>query len=171
MTQTEMKFQAPSQQMIDLVMDHVRTDLEKQARGKGGTCPCCNQFVKVYRRTINSMMANQLCHAAKNYDITDEFHVGELPQCASGVGDWAKLQYWGLIREVDADNDGSKRKAGVWRITEKGVMFAERKAYVPKYAIVYNGRLLELEGENIDIVQALGQKFNYAQIMQPYSVT
>lgn len=159
-------FNTPDERPV--LMSEVKRNLFDKAKQKGAKCPCCGQFTKIYRRTINSMMARQLCHAADTFQPGVEFHVGELPQCASGVGDWAKLEYWGLIRAVATEDEGDTvRKSGIWTVTEKGYLFAQKKAYVPKYAIVYNGRLLELEGNHIDITDALGKKFSYAEIMKP----
>ena len=147
---------------------------------EGAACPCCHQFVKLYKRKLNSSMAFVVWLLAKEHAKTgtrNEIHVpsflakccAKRPQLAAAVrGDWAKLQHWGLIDPVDgARPDGSKR-SGYWRITEKGIRFARNQVSVASHLFFYNGGPLPWPSENIVMVtlnDALGERFDYRELM------
>jgi predicted transcriptional regulator len=95
---------------------------------KGVSCPCCNQFVKLYKRKLNSGMAMALIHIYKQgnwINVKDYMRKNSLPN----NHDWTLLRYWGLIEESTKTEEGKKTN-GVWRITQKGVKFIEKKINV-----------------------------------------
>lgn len=130
-------------------------------------CPCCDQRCKIYRRPIHATMARELISIYKFYpDPQGEFF--HLPTLLSPRGgDVLKLSYWGLITpEVGTREDGSGRN-GWWRITETGVAFVRGWVSVPRHAVIYAGRLLDLDDtEKVTIQQALGNKFDYDRLMR-----
>jgi hypothetical protein len=132
----------------------------------GERCPCCRQFVKVYRRTINSTMARVLVLAHRTHgpawfrlrDIENRIGRG-------GSSEAGKLRYWGLLEEETARRPDGGR-SGWWRVTEKGAEFVAG-APVPKYARIYDGRLLGLlDGQHINIRDAFGTKFDFEELMR-----
>ena len=137
-----------------------------KARQKGTTCPCCGQFVKVYRRTINSTMARQLIKAHRAHGDR-WFHTRDVVlEKSAGAGDFSKLECWGLIyRQPHVQGLEGKRTSGMWKITPLGKDFIEGRALVPHYAYIFNGKLLELGGVDIHIQHALGKQFDYREIM------
>lgn len=148
--------------------------LRRGVVGDGVECPCCNQFAKVYRRSISGSMALVLCLLEKHTRGYDGFiHVPRFLQRANvGAairgGDWAKLAYWRLLeQDVDEREDGSSR-VGLWRTTPLGIAFARYQAVVPKYVWTYAGRVLEerTTEERISVKDALGTQFNYAELMK-----
>lgn len=146
--------------------------------GKGATCPCCNQFVKLYKRPFNKSMAYVLllmeCYFRS--DPAEEWlhvpsYIAEMvsdhPRRAAAVrGDWAKAKYWGLIEEKpDVRDDGSPR-VGYWKLTPLGRQFVRRQVKVPSHVYIYNGEALQRAVEDqITIDDALGTEFNYDEIM------
>lgn len=130
----------------------------------GAICPCCKQFVKVYRRQINSTMVRALV-ALYQHAGTDS---GHWPTILNEVGiaraDEAKLAYWGLVEEEPERREDGGR-AGWWTVTAAGVDWIEGRITIPRYAKVYNGRCRGLEGELRTIQQALGTRFNYQELM------
>lgn len=137
---------------------------------EGHTCPCCTQFAKVYKRTIHSSMAQALIRIYRTGHITrdsyNEWVVVADVLTHRQVADVAKLAYWELIQpEPEAQRrDGSKR-VGRWRVTSRGLYFVTGQASVPKYARVYDGRVLGWTGEGVTIVDCLGKKFDYRELM------
>jgi len=146
---------------------------------KGASCPCCNQFVKRYKRPMNKSMAYVLllmeCYFSG--DAVDEWlhvpsYISEMvadnPQRAAVIrgGDWAKLKLWGLIEEKpDVRKDGSPR-VGYWKMTPLGRQFARRQVKVARHVFIYNGEPLQRTVEEmITIDDALGTEFNYDEIM------
>jgi hypothetical protein len=128
----------------------------------GVPCPCCTQFVKVYTRPINSGMAHALIQMWKHAG-TEWFYLPNITSRWQGR-DEACLKYWGLIEELQEKRDDGGRK-GWWRVTERGQEFVKRSLRVQKYARIYDNRVLSLTGEMITIVDALGEKFNYQELM------
>jgi len=128
----------------------------------GADCPCCTQLAKVYSRKINSGMAHALIQMYKHAG-TEWFYLPNITSRWQGR-DEAGLRYWGLIEEMQERRDDGGR-AGWWRLTKLGEEFVKRAIRVPKYARIYDGRCLSLSGEEITIVDALGDKFNYHELM------
>ena len=148
--------------------------------GKGATCPCCNQFVKLYPRKMNKSMAYVLLLIARYYrrigvspdewlhvpSYIAEIAVGNPRRAAAIRGDWAKLKFWGLIEEKpEMRKDGSKR-IGYWRLTQLGRQFVDREVKVSSHVYIYNGEPLQRSADDqITIDDALGTEFSYAEIM------
>lgn len=130
----------------------------------GERCPCCTQFAKVYKRSIHATMARGLIamYQAHGQNWHHLLRVG-----ANKGGDEAKLGYWGLIeQELERAADGNPHGTGYWRVTDLGVRFLRDEVELPKYARVYDGRLLGLVDEpKVSIKDCLGTKFNYAELM------
>lgn len=139
----------------------------------GARCPCCQQYAKVYRRTITSAMARVLI-AMYHRDTVAPRQWVDLPRLreehrieVSGGGDAPKLAYWHLIEPMPSQrrDDGSTR-AGWWRITPDGAAFARGTTRVAKHALVYGGRCLGLDDtETVSIGDALGRGFDYRALM------
>lgn len=131
---------------------------------KGAKCPCCGQFAKVYRRKITSPMARVLI-AMYRHDPTGWVY---LPELGLSRGDEAKMRYWGLVEPMpdSVRKDGSSR-VGIWRLTALGRLWVQNSARVPKYVRIYDGRCLGFDdSEMASIVDALGTRFNYSELME-----
>lgn len=147
---------------------------------KGATCPCCNQFVKLYKRSLSKSSAYVLLLMARYYRRIEvkqdewlhvpsyiaEVAVGNPRRAAAVRGDWAKMKFWGLIEEKpDVRADGSPR-VGYWRMTQLGRQFVAREVKVPSHVYIYNGEALHRTvEEQITIDDALTTDFSYAEIM------
>jgi len=135
---------------------------------KGGTCPCCNQFAKVYRRKLNSGMALTLIimyRKAREFQHIEDILAGEDVPASFG-GDFAKLRFWGLAEFSNEAYNGSSNKSGLWKITPEGIDFCTLDLSVQKYAKIYNNVLMKLDGEYVDVIECLGNKFNYHELMK-----
>ena len=140
---------------------------------KGTECPCCGQFVKIYRRKLNSAMACALVYLYKRENReADEgwIHVENYLKSqnipASIRGDFPKLRYWGLIEQFEGQREDGSTRVGLYRITEKGELFVEGQLAVNKYILLYNQKLLGRDGDATTIQDALGDKFNYEELMK-----
>lgn len=133
----------------------------------GYRCPCCQQFVKEYARKLNSSMAQVLILIYKS-GKTDFFHVENwLKSLNKGDlrADFHKLRYWGLLKKkVENREDGSARN-GFYRITPMGIMFVEMKITVPEKILVFNNEFKGYSGKEINIIDALSNKFSYSELM------
>lgn len=136
-----------------------------EERDGGVQCPCCDQRAQVYRRQIHSRMARDLilCLNAALASGSPATAV-HLPELVHNRGDASKLTYWGLLQEERIQREDGGR-AGWWHVTPAGVLFARGMLEVPKYALVYNGRCLGMEGPPVTILDCIGIGFNLAELL------
>ena len=142
---------------------------------EGVECPCCTQFVKQYHRKITSSMAYGLIlvyryfenHPEEQYvHISDYLNSLDIPGAIRNTGDITKLKYWDMIEEkVQMRDDGSKH-AGYWAITERGRQFGRGEITVESHVKLFNSKSYGLTGEQTSIQEALGEKFNYTELMK-----
>lgn len=128
----------------------------------GAECPCCTQYAKVYRRKINSGMAraliNQWRAAGQQLVHTKDLWLKFSKEAA-------QLQWWGLIAQDQTPRDDGGQ-SGWWNITDLGADFIRNRLSVPKYAYVYDGRLLRLDtSKSVNIIDCLGTRFDYQELM------
>jgi hypothetical protein len=137
---------------------------------KDGTrCPCCDQKVKLYKRPLNSTMARGLIWlvqaAGANLGWVEVPQQGPKWLVKAG-GEFAKLYHWGLIVERPKDpKDTHKRTSGIWRPTDKGVQFVKLQIRVPKRVFLYDNEVQGWDVRDVNIIAALGTKFDYAELM------
>jgi hypothetical protein len=133
----------------------------------GTNCECCGQFVKLYKRKLNSGMALTLIRIYNHYPY-DQVDVKEFlrQNKYKNNHDWTLLKHWGLLREVLEYNKVSEAKHnGKWMITRRGVDFILYGLPVESHILIYNNKFQGYSDEKIDIVGALGSKFNYKELM------
>lgn len=112
----------------------------------GMHCPCCEQFAKVYRRSITltevKVIAKVYNLARKAQPASPTTHWVKIGTdgIATRGGDYAKARYWGLIEEREGERDDGSGRAGFWRITELGIEFLLGAARVHRYVWLYNNK-------------------------------
>lgn len=137
--------------------------LRRQVRGgRGGTCPVCNRIAKIRRRPITSTMARSLIKLYQGAPFGSFVHWGRL--IGRQYSDEAKLAHWGLVEEERRTREDGGR-AGYWRITQAGVDWIEGRSTVTQTGLFFNARCLGLEGPQITIADALGKRFNLAEVL------
>jgi hypothetical protein len=140
-------------------------------RHKGVDCPTCGQYVKLYKRPLNSTMAASLISVWRHAKL-DFIHVNDylitvpsLKKKTLGGGDFAKLRHWGLIApKVEMREDGCKHN-GHFRVTQKGEDFIKGKLMVSSHIFIFNNKFEGYNPEGITIQQALGKHFNFNELM------
>lgn len=153
--------------MENQTLEQAKEQFNQEVKSKHGTtCPCCERFAKVYKRKLNSTMVRCLIKLSKLKE--GYHHVSKIVEGISNTGtnDFSKLKYWGFIEDM-VNLDQSKKTSGFWKITDEGKFFVNSPevAVAYKYALVYNGECLKLEGSTT-IIEALGDNFNYKELMQ-----
>jgi hypothetical protein len=145
------------------VKNYLRTNYEK-----GCDCPACGQFVKLYRRKLNSGMAVTLLRMHQ-YDRRGWINVKDFLRQNKfrNNHDWTLLRHWGLIVERDEGIIEGGKSLGQWRITYEGSQFVLNRSRVFKRILLYNNVLQSFdESETTNITEALGNKFNYQELME-----
>lgn len=150
--------------------------LNQHARHPGAVCPCCDQLVKHYPRSIHSSMALTLILVTRR--TRDFVHVArllasagfkpELVAATAGGGDFSKLRFWNMVEaQTGLRVDGSNRN-GFWRVTPLGVDFVNDRIKVPRRVVLFDNRFLRFEDLNdlIGIRDCLGDRFDYRKLMR-----
>ena len=162
--------------MPDLPADATLEEAKQWLRERfedGAKCPLCGQYAKLYKRKLNSSMAHAMTLIYKYFEAnSDEWlHVPSYLSTISSSatvrgGDWSKLRYWGLIEDQKGVRPDGSERIGYYRITDLGKQFVRCQVKVPKHVYLYNQQTINREdNEQISIVEALGDKFNYAELM------
>lgn len=147
----------------DMTLGEAR-DLLRKLVDEGHKCPCCTQFAKVYRRTIHAAMARDLIASYRMYGSGVFFDLTTVTG-KRGTGDFTKLRYWGLVEQEEGHREDGSTRVGRWRITPAGEAWLYARTTVTKYARLYDGRCLSLVGDQVNIKDALGKKFDYTELM------
>lgn len=155
----------------DKALQALREGWKLVIEGDGGHCPCCDRWGKIYRRPLNSSMARALMWLINQKGREDGWvHVPSIaPAWLLRSHQLPTLHLWGLVMSFGADT--KLASSGLWQATPAGVAFAREQQRVPKYVYVYNNTALEFDGEQISIRDALGNKYNYDEIMANYDGT
>lgn len=128
-------------------------------------CPCCNHSHKVYKRSINSMMAKGLIIALKCHKFRSFHAINFLTSKGAYSGDFTKLRFWGFI-EQDETKDGRGGKTnGFWRVTEKGSLFVYQRAAAIKYKHIINDEVVGESGNHFTILQSFKDRFEFTELM------
>lgn len=147
-------------------------NIVSSAARNGLHCPCCGQYAKIYNRKFNSGMARTLITFYKHHrktpgwvHVLKEFGFGK-----SGAtfvsGDYGKLAYWELLEASKLKKTDGNPKSGIHRITPLGISFVEKRVQIPRHCFIYNDRLLAVSDEKLFITEALGDDFNYDELMK-----
>jgi len=154
------------QSMRNLLSDY--PELRSMLEQKNSTCPCCSQKVNMCSYKIYDSSALALIKLKQlNDKKAQPYHVYDFAEAKVlhvRASHYADLRHWGLI-EPFKSNDPKKKSSGFWKITQKGIDFVEGKIRLPEKIRMYNNTFFGYDGEEIDIIHALGQKFNYYEIM------
>jgi len=129
---------------------------------EGTNCPCCTQNVKQYKVKLTGGMASVLI---KFYKEREKGWLHPIKDFKTINGDYAKLRHWGLLRKNENNTDPSVKASGLWAITIAGISFIEGDCLVPEKVKLFNNQFYGYSGEQITIRQALGNKFNYEELM------
>ena len=137
-------------------------------RDTGLRCPCCNSFLKVYKRKMHQEMAYLLIRLYK-LRLSDYHHTNTLVALTGEFrfrgGDWALLRHWGLIEKMPKNPLEDKKSSGFWRITTMGKLFVEGVAKMPSHVMIYNGDFVRFDGHHVSIRECLGKRFSYEELL------
>ena len=135
----------------------------------GVECPCCKRYTKQYNRKLNSGMAYALILIYLISDDNDDYiHISN-EFVNKGIStpirnEYSKLRYWGLIEPKLNDGNGGTSN-GYWKITTKGENFVKNEIEVKERIQLINGELHGFDGDDINIIYALNNKFDYHELM------
>lgn len=143
-----------------------RREMEAELE-EGTTCPCCERWIKVYKRNLNSTMARALVWIAQEHNLN-----GDWVDVPSLGPDWlirsnqhTTLAWWKLLVRKQVDPLQDQKHSGLWKPTRRGLLFCNRQIAVPKTVYTLNGEPVEFSDEQVYIDDFLGTKFSYSEVM------
>lgn len=145
----------------------------KENMHTGCSCPCCSQYVRMYKRKLTSAMGYGLIRMYRKHNL-DWFHaensMKEMQDLPSSIrGDFTKLRHWGLLAKSQKNDDHTKKDNGVYKITPKGADFIHGLIKTESHVLLYNGSSYGLTGDKTSMVGVLGSKFSYKELMSEVS--
>jgi hypothetical protein len=135
----------------------------------GAACPCCKQHVRVYRRKLTATAAQAVAELYAEHGL-DFGHLPtvaqkHMPERAHQGGYLVLGAHWSLISEERHLRPDTGR-AGYWRVTPLAEQWLRGEASVPKYARIYAGRCLGLEGDLVTVADVLDENFDFAELIR-----
>jgi hypothetical protein len=130
----------------------------RKMTGKATRCPCCDQTVKIYKRTITKSMLHNLMQFCIAYP--HEVHVKKL-WVGANAGDAAKLRHWGLIKQVSTGN---------YVATHEGTEFVLGNHFVPTHVFLFNTEKIGESGVKMS-VRDIVDGFDYDKLMRGFNET
>ncbi len=130
-------------------------------------CPCCGSDTKIYKRKLNSGMAlgliefNKLPKKPGGWFFMSQDTLGRDKHLEFHHREYARLGHWGILETKQDQNSES----GWWRITPLGLAFLKGNVKVPEHIYLMHNRLLRVSKTVIDIHAALGNEFDYEELM------
>ena len=150
----------------EMTLREARALLRELVLGGGEhDCPCCSQLAKIYARSIYGSVAADLIRVAHAGGMDAREYVKPIELVRQRAPDLVKTRYWGLVEKLEGERDDGSRRVGFWRLTPSGLAFVRRQLAVPKHARVYDNKCLGLTGDPVTIVDCLGKRFDYAELM------
>ena len=148
-------------------VDELSEELHRRmAEGEMLSCPVCKQNCKIYRRKLNSGMAATLCWLVSVSQGNWIDIPNTAPRFVLKSNEHGKLVHWGLVEQQPNLDDPTKRTSGIWRPTPMGILFAEGSITVPSHVLLFDNKFHGFSEENTTIHGALGNKFNYEELMK-----
>lgn len=152
---------------VGIVRDWLKPKLKE-----GVECPCCGKQCRIYGRKLNSGMASFMIIMYKR-SPHDWMYVrtwSKKIKCIDDIqvnainGDFSYLLHWKLLEQ-------KPQESGKWRLTSLGRQFVEGKVSVPRKLFLLNNKCIDQSDEQTDIHHALGNKFDYDELMAVHGET
>ena len=158
---------------LDLIEKYFLSKLKKDWRNKiedkGGYCPCCSRWGKIYGRPLNETMARSLIWLSfAEKDANGWCNVAkDAPRWIVRSNQLSTLAWWGLVERLLIEDKNKKTKfTGNWRVTELGYNFVNGIAEVPHKVFTYNDTVEGSSEKMIKISECFKVYFDYQEIMQ-----
>lgn len=131
-------------------------------------CECCQRDGHIDHRKLNTAMAIGLAffYHQRGNGNGGYAHMHDQPPKARASRDTSRLKHWGMVEQSShTPGDDNKRTSGMWRITETGVAFVEHRLVVPRVKHVFDDRVLYVSEETTDMASALGDEYDYLEVL------
>lgn len=153
-------------EIAGMTLDRAKAWLEEKLE-QGTKCPCCYQYIKIYKRHFNSEMARVMIYIYKHsIKAPGWFHAKHvLGQTGKRDRDMGFLKHWRLVEEMEAEKEDGNPHAGYYRITKAGEEFVLGNLSIPKYKMILRNEVVSESKDLITIHGTRGKHFNYSELM------
>lgn len=139
--------------------------LSRLKEGDKCDCPTCGRYAQLYRRKFHASMARQLIKLYRLGGTAHYIHASKLIlDGVTGSGDFTEAKYWGLIHSR-INTDADTKSNGQWMLSRSGLAFVQGKLRIPAEVTVFDDEVTGESVETISIHEALGDRFNYHELM------
>lgn len=116
------------------------------------TCPHCGAKTISYRHSLSAVLMQGFRKVLEVADAMGRFDIASCGLNNSERQNLSKLKYWGIItKRGDPTGHG-----GGWRVTVRGLAFAEGLRPMRKTAVTYRDEVVELTGDEVSIEDCTG---------------
>lgn len=126
-------------------------------------CRVCDQHCQQYKRNLYSTPSRLLIALYRLHKKEPEvkyFHIRAIFREANTRAGGCGYELLGKFNLAELG------EPGFWKITNPGIEFVRQQRRIPKYVLIYNDNIEgHVEENTIDIVQALGKKFNLYELL------
>ena len=151
-------------------LDEARRGWSETIRKKGGHCPCCDRWGKIYSRKFNATMARSLIWLVSQRQQPGSDGWCDVPRIAPleilRTNQLPTCRWWDLCERRPTD-DSKVKHSGWWRATDRGVEFATGRRAIPLEVLTYDGNVLDFGDEHVRIQDTFDTPFDYEQVMLP----
>jgi len=152
--------------MVHLEFDFSEPTVKTNNRVQECKCDKCGHVRRTYTRSVNSNMAIAAIMLYR-YGKGEYVKVEDLllSKGHKRCGDFSYLRFYNIIESLkEFRADGSDRN-GKYRLTGYGSMWVEGKVKIKERFVICENKLLNFEGNEVDIHHSLKEKFSYTQLM------
>lgn len=144
--------------------------MERILAGEELECPCCMRKARIWRLYVHGTLASMLVRLYRKskelHGRPDEWvHIEAFKPATRTGNDFSIVKHWKLAEPKAADEDEDKNSSGMWRLTCDGVLWVTKHSTIIKYANIFDNECQSYEGNAVTIVDALGKKFSYEEII------
>lgn len=146
----------------NLILTYFRRRWRATINDKGGICPVCDRWGKVYPRSINKTMAASLAWLCTQKGWTDV--PADAPREVVKSNQLPTLRWWGLVKRLQSDTE-RKKHSGVWRATLRGRQFNAGEIDIEATVVTYNGEVIARSEKTVNISD-IDTEFDYSEVME-----
>lgn len=142
----------------------------KVIEAKGGHCPVCDRWGKIYGRSINKTMAQSLiwlCYAETDSEGWVDIPA-KAPRWVVRSNQLPTLKWWGLVERRGNDKNSKIKHSGMWRPTAKGLDFVHHGTRIEQQVFTYNDEVQGYGTTTITLRDCFKDTFDYEETMNTY---
>lgn len=126
---------------------------------KGGCCPVCDRFGKIYKYKLSKALALSLKWIVNNGGTAGWVNVQKnAPREMMRSKTYPLLEHWGMIESQGA-------RSGVWRATQSGKDFVAGLKIAPSAVYVYDDKLMAVDAMHTSFLGCFDVDFNFEELM------